>query len=60
MLEAMYVYMEDIFFMMFGCRTSSPKGLSILLAFDLFFFALTIYLASDMKDTRLRAGHDER
>jgi len=53
-LNAMYVYMENIFFMTFGCRTSSLKGLLILFAIDLIFFALTIYFSIDVKDT----GHD--
>lgn len=55
MLNAMYVYMENIFFMTFGCRTSSLKGLLILFAIDLLFFALTIYFSIDVKDM---AGHD--
>lgn len=61
MLNAMYIYLEEIFFTTFNCKTSSPRGLLILFAFDLLFGALTIYFSNTKREDKcLMAGHDTR
>ncbi len=58
MINALFVYLENIFYITFGFKTSSPQGLLILLAFDLIFGALTIYFSFDVQNNRLMARYD--